>query len=298
MEEGEQPSKGTGPTARGTAEKGEEDSEAPGAYTQLFRMPGDPKPEEDAPPSSTPSDSGPPRTPPPPDEVEAVPEGRPPVQETQPGSEPPPPESPSHTETVREPPPTEASPAPRPPPPPPAPQDPPEAREEPGAYTRFFGKAGPGGHLGSEEQPPKHRGAARRDDATGPDEGPSWERWRDTPGAAGKHIPSDDYLGRLGGVDRRYQEPDPPPSPPPGPGGGGAWSVPESREAERAPPEPSRPWGPQDQGAPGGQASTDPEEHPSPGKADKGPSPWVTIMGLLLVVAVIVTLVMILTRME
>ncbi len=74
---------------------------------------------------------------------------------------------------------------------------------EPGAYTQMFGSRGkeiqpPGSSPPyqapvSAPQPPPTPPAAS---PPGPDS-PHWERWKDTAGAAGEHIPSDDYLQRL-----------------------------------------------------------------------------------------------------
>lgn len=77
---------------------------------------------------------------------------------------------------------------------------------KPGAYTQIFGRPRESGGAPPEgKSPPVYSPAPpspRPPPPPPPNQGgspPDWQRWRDTPGAAGQHIPSDDYLSRLGG---------------------------------------------------------------------------------------------------
>ena len=79
-----------------------------------------------------------------------------------------------------------------------------EAPRQSGAYTQMFGRerthdSGEGERTPAYEPPvsPRQPPEGPRYSGSSEPTGPHWQRWKDTPGASGRHIPSDDYLHRL-----------------------------------------------------------------------------------------------------
>jgi hypothetical protein len=211
------------------------------------------------------------------------------------------------------------------PPPPPPPKV--EEKTGPGAYTQMFGAIRPDDAATGPPPasytptppppaptPPSFQAPAPPPPGQQGSTSPEWQRWKDTPGAAGQHIPSDDYLQRLSGApDPGHASPPPPPPPPPPPtgappagappvspsplfsGGGPAQQGPGHytmvREGLSASPglSPS---------APGIQppASTPPPAGMAAGQAPapKGKSKILPILGLVVIVAAIIGLVVVL----
>ncbi len=189
---------------------------------------------------------------------------------------------------------------------------------KPGAYTQIFGRPTPGGTPsptpgasgGYGAPPPPIRPTAPPAQAPPSDPStPDWQRWRDTPGAAGRHIPSDDYLQRLGAAQSV------------GPGGGPPGSGPVGDPVRSTPPSPSAfpagafnggndaPSGPghytmiregfsPDPGPPSQMASPagtarSAEPAPKPQPAPSRRSSILTVLGLVAVVLTIVALVVV-----
>jgi len=187
---------------------------------------------------------------------------------------------------------------------------------KPGAYTQIFGRPTPGGIPSPPPGAPGGYGAApppvRPPAPTVPPahipssdpSPPDWQRWRDTPGAAGRHIPSDDYLQRLGAPQEVRPGSVPPSSGPAGDPGKGA-----------PPPPPAFPGGNDIPSGPGHYTmvregfSPDPgpsaqmaQPARSPGPQETGPKPasmpsrrssLLTILGLVAVLLTIVALVVV-----
>jgi len=213
-----------------------EEKKAPGAYTQLFKAPepappppapsgaplGIPSPEAPVSPEASFSQEtvGPPEAPSSatdlPDQASAQPdEAFPPLPVFPTPSAPPVPSSPGPGEpetggplqgtTERGTPPEAPS------LPPQTSEAPPQAGgkkdEQPGAYTQIFGGVRPEG-TSHREPPPTYRPptpaprppTAPQHPGSQEPSSPEWQRWKDTPGASGRHIPSDDYLQRLSSV--------------------------------------------------------------------------------------------------
>jgi len=174
------------------------------------QAPGPPPPQGSPPPAGDSQTEEVPVRPPP--EVEAAPPSRPVFPRPGSPQSPAPPPPPASVSPGAPPPPPVAEAVPPPPPrqQPPGAEDQPETggkkSDAPGAYTQIFGRAGtagpPSGDKPQSWGPPTP--AQRPPEPSRPSAGqehgsPEWQRWKDTPGASGRHIPSDDYLQRLGG---------------------------------------------------------------------------------------------------
>jgi hypothetical protein len=245
----------------------------------------------------------------PPPEVEAGPPPRPVFP--RPGSPP----GPAHP-----PPPTDASPAAPPPPPvaeaaPPPRQEPPgggdrtgsggRESDAPGAYTQIFGRAGAGTPSGGEKaggwgpSTPAQRPPGPPRPPAGQDQGsPEWQRWKDTPGASGRHIPSDDYLQRLGGeggpgptspssggpgAGSLTSGPLPPGGPRPPEGPGHYTMVREGLSTDPVPPGPAKP----------SAKREPPPPAAAPGFAPSSGSRLLPILGLVAILLIIAALVVV-----
>ncbi len=294
-----------------------------GSYTMLFGGGDIPEPKgEEAPPPATPElpDAGD-QAPPAVSEPEKAPSATAPVPSA--------PVFPSPEQPAR-PPPDDGAAPPEPIPPPeqpaaeapveeptsePAEEDPDASSSErkdgePGAYTQIFGRPAAGG---TPSQPPQTPGGYQAPPssvgqpvppAKPPSQGaspPDWQRWKDSPGAAGRHIPSDDYLQRLGVSLGSVPEP-PRSGAPPAESPGGEPPSPPSP----FPGGPDTPAGPghytmvREGFSPGPMPPSQPAPEPAP--TDEGTRPAsmpsrrssvLTILGLIAVLLIIVALVVV-----
>ncbi len=197
---------------------------------------------------------------------------------------------------------------------PPAPTSRPDQSkpDQPGAYTQIFGGIQPGAPPPSHQPPPYSPPPpppppqTPQQPAVGSQASPDWRRWKDTPGASGGHIPSDNYLEHLNGpVDPGSGPPTPSSSGPqanavpdplfsgsgsPGSGGvgGGPGHYTMVREGLSTGPIPGSPGGP-----PAVQSPTPaaPEEARTEGPRQE--KPVLAIVGLVAIVLVIVALVVV-----
>ena len=263
--------------------------EDPAPSPPLFPTPGPPTP-------SGPDERREPSGSPLPWELGGEGEPLPPVVQTEPDpprpAEPPPPEAPARVE---------------------APDPGKKEKDKPGAYTQVFGRPTPGGAPPpTREEPTPHGAVPPYSNPPWPpaqppapeSSPPDWQRWRDTPGAAGRHIPSDDYLGRLGGSQSMRPGPVPPTS-----------RVPGDAERSASPPPQAFPGGNDLPRGPGHytmvQKGISPESGysaplarpaPGPGSPEPAPKPasrpsrrssLLTILGLVAVLVIIVALVVV-----
>jgi len=297
------------PTRPGRHAEEREPSEVPPPERPVQPQAPGPSPSRGSPPPSGLSQTeGIPVQPPP--DVEAAPPPRPVFP--RPGSPqgPPPPPPPAGAPPGAPPPPPVAEALPPPRQQPPGGEDKTETGDRksdaPGAYTQIFGRAGAAGPpAGDSPQswgpptPAQRPPEPPRPSATQEEGPPEWQRWKDTPGASGRHIPSDDYLQRLGGeggpgptppstggpgVGSLTSGPLPPSGPRPPDGPGHYTMVREGLSTDAVPPGPTRPSAKREPPPP---AAAAPDFTPSRG------SRLLPILGLVAILLVIVALVVV-----